>query len=233
MAVFELRWSVFSSHGTLLTVLRLVKTPRPPSAVEISGEPKDPLLSLARAAARGDREAQRTLLVSIGPALLTTVRGMLGVRHPDVEDVLQDAMEAVYRALPSFRAECRMVHFACRVAVQTALNARRSARYREQRTPSTAHDALVERASDEQSPAEARAAAERREALRRLLDELPVAQAEVLALHVVLGYSVDETAAATGAPRDTVRSRLRAALGALRTRVDQDCVLLEILRGSA
>jgi len=215
-------------------VLRLINTPWGlEDAAEVSGEPKDPLLPLARAAARGDRDSQRTLLVSLGPALLGTVRGLLGASHPEIEDVLQEAMTAVHRALPSFRAECRIVHFACRIAAQTTMNARRAAGYRYRFTPSVAPDMLAEISSDERSPAEARAATERREALRRLLDELPTAQAEVLALHVVLGYSVDETAEATGAPRDTVRSRLRAGLAALRFRLDGDRVLLEILGGSA
>ncbi len=214
-------------------MLRLLKGPtRAPSAPE-QGGPVDPLWSLARAAAAGDARAQRTLLATLGPALLGAVRGVLGGGHPDVEDVLQEAMTALHRALPGFRGESRTVHFACRVAVQTALNARRRHGYRARLTPSMAPEALAELASDERSPADARQAAERRTALRALLDELPEAQAEALALHIVLGYSVDETASVTGSPRDTVRSRLRAALGALRRRVEGDRRLYEILGGRA
>jgi RNA polymerase sigma-70 factor (ECF subfamily) len=192
-------------------------------------EAVDPLAALSRAAARGDRNAARTLLVMLGPALLGTVRAVLGVKHPEVEDVLQEAMTAVHRALPGFRAECRTAHFACRVAAQTAMNARRRAGYRSRYTPSAPLEELSELARDERSPADAHAASQRREALRALLDELPFVQAEALALHVVLGYSVDETAAATGTPRDTVRSRLRTALAALRERVESDSALLELL----
>jgi RNA polymerase sigma-70 factor (ECF subfamily) len=214
-------------------VLRLLK---PPALVnpgaDLPGE-VDPLLSLTRAAIRGEAEAQRTLLVMLGPALLGVARSVLGPNHPDVEDVLQEAMAAVHGALPKFRGECRTVHFACRVALRTAMNARRRAAYRARYTPSTAPEALACVPHDECSPADARGAAERREALRLLLDDLPAVQAEVLALHVVLGYSVDETAEATGVPRDTVRSRLRAALAALRERVARDEVLLETLGGSA
>jgi DNA-directed RNA polymerase specialized sigma24 family protein len=61
------------------------------------------------------------------------------------------------------------------------------------------------------------------------LDELPPAQSEVLALHIVLGYSVEETAAATSVPVNTVRSRLRAALAALRSRVTTGDTRLEFL----
>jgi RNA polymerase sigma-70 factor (ECF subfamily) len=214
-------------------VLRLLKAPRRQGpAGEVPGEPVDPLRSLAQAATHGDENAQSTLLVTLGPSLLGAVRGVLGVAHRDLEDVLQEAMAAVHRALPAFRGECKTVHFACRVAVQTAMNARRRAGYRARYTPSTPPEELAHLARDERSPADERAAAERRNALRRLLDELPPVQAEALALHVVLGYSVDETAAATGAPRDTVRSRLRAGLSALRRRVEADGVLFEVLGGS-
>jgi RNA polymerase sigma-70 factor (ECF subfamily) len=67
------------------------------------------------------------------------------------------------------------------------------------------------------------AAAEQRKAmLRRLLEELPENQAETLALRVVLGYSLADVSAATGAPINTVRSRLRLAKEALRRRIEAD-----------
>jgi RNA polymerase sigma-70 factor (ECF subfamily) len=214
-------------------VLRLLRFQRPSSGGAADSladaEGADPLKSLVSAATGGDENAERTLLVTLGPALLRAVRGVLGGSNPDVEDALQDSMAALHAALPRFRGECGTLHFACRVAVQTALNARRRASYRNRHTPSVSPDELSELAADERSPAEAQAAASRRDALRRLLDELPPVQAEALVLHVVLGYSIDETARATDSPRDTVRSRLRTALGALRARVGADGALLEIL----
>src|SRR5712671_5806701 len=107
-------------------MLRLLRTPKEGSAgaAELQpaqGRPDDPLRALAAAAAAGDREAQRTLLVAVGPSLL---RSVLGNAHPDVEDTLQDAMVAVHLALAGFRGECTTLHFACRVAVQTSMNAR-------------------------------------------------------------------------------------------------------------
>jgi RNA polymerase sigma-70 factor, ECF subfamily len=211
-------------------MLRLVRFPRLAQATDPRpNEAIDPLFALARQAARGEEEAQRTLLVTVGPALLRAIRGVYGSSHPDIEDVLQEAMTAVHTALPAFRGECRVMHFACRVAVQTALHARRRAGYRQRYTPLTSPEELAELAGSEQSPSDVRAAAERREALRHLLDELPEAQAEALALHVVLGYSVEETAAAQRVPLNTARSRLRTALASLRTRVTGDAKLRSIL----
>jgi RNA polymerase sigma-70 factor (ECF subfamily) len=67
--------------------------------------------------------------------------------------------------------------------------------------------------------------------LRTLLEELPEIQAETFALRVALGYSMQEVAAATGAPVNTVRSRLRLAREALRRRIEQDPSLSEVLGG--
>jgi DNA-directed RNA polymerase specialized sigma24 family protein len=47
----------------------------------------------------------------------------------------------------------------------------------------------------------------------------------------MLGYTVQETAATLGAPLDTVRSRLRRALAALRERIHRDSALLEVVGG--
>jgi RNA polymerase sigma-70 factor (ECF subfamily) len=56
--------------------------------------------------------------------------------------------------------------------------------------------------------------------VRELLDSLPTAQAEALALHAMLGFTVAEVAESTGVPAETVRSRLRLAKRALRDRIE-------------
>ena len=210
-------------------MLRLLRSGGRPTSR--SGDRSDPLRALAARAAAGAPDAQRTLMAEIGSPLLRTVRAVLGTTHPDVEDVLQDSMAAVHSALPGFRGDCTTLHFACRIAVQTAMNARRRTRFRSRHVSSTPDDELVEIASEGLSPAELFAAARRREALRELLCELPDAQAEVLALHTVLGYTVEETAAVIAAPLNTVRSRLRTALAKLRERVQADGALLEVIGG--
>jgi RNA polymerase sigma-70 factor (ECF subfamily) len=69
----------------------------------------------------------------------------------------------------------------------------------------------------------------RRALLRALVDELPEAQAETLVLRVMLGYSIAEVAETTGVPANTVRSRLRLAKEALKSRIVQDHALAELL----
>src|SRR5690349_7157486 len=92
--------------------------------------PPDELATLARAASDGRPDAVRTLIVSVTPAVLRTVRGILGTAHPDVEDTAQESVWRFMNALPGFRYECSVLHFACKVAVHTALNARRRDRSR-------------------------------------------------------------------------------------------------------
>ena len=53
-------------------------------------------------------------------------------------------------------------------------------------------------------------------------------QAEAFAQRVLFGYSMQEIALQTGAPLDTVKSRLRLAKAALRARIKDDPTLLEL-----
>lgn len=188
----------------------------------------DALAALADAASAGKPAAVRTLVVSVTPALLRAARGVLGAQHPDVEDVAQEAALGLVNALPSYRRECSVLHFAGRIGVLTALGTRRRLRAR-------AEQHHIEFVEHEQAPSavalpgEELSASRRRQILRELCDELPAEQSEALVLHCVMGMTVDEVAAASATPRNTVRSRLRLAKQALRTRIEGDPYLSEAL----
>jgi RNA polymerase sigma-70 factor (ECF subfamily) len=189
----------------------------------------DPLAPLAVAAVAGDASAMRTLIVSIGPTILRVVRGVLGSSHPDLEDVAQESALAVARALPSFRRECTTLHFACRISVLTAITARRRARIRT--PPGTDHVDPDSEPTEAASPRRLATAARRRETLRALCEELPDIQATTLVMLCVLGFTIEEIAASTGVPMNTVKSRLRLARDALRERVRANPELLDDLEG--
>ncbi|HEY4105329.1 MAG TPA: sigma-70 family RNA polymerase sigma factor [Polyangiaceae bacterium] len=193
--------------------LRLVRAPnaRP--------EPPDALGALAEAAARGERAAVHTFLVTVGPHLLRVVRRVLGANHPDVDDVAQESAFAVMDALPRHRGESTVLHFACRVAVLTAMTVRRREATRKRHSEREHALEVEEMPSPALAPDAAWSAQASAELVRELLDSLPLAQAEVLALHCVLGYTVPEIAESAGIPPETVRSRLRVAKEALRERV--------------
>ncbi|WP_437652385.1 RNA polymerase sigma factor [Sorangium sp. So ce1182] len=209
--------------------MRKLATDLPPPA---EGAPPraDELLGVARAAAARDPAAIRTLVTELGGSMLRTVRKVLGPHHPDVEDVTQEAVLALLQALPSFRAECTVVHFANRIALMTALGARRRLRVRARFDVS---DAPVEAAADESGPspfAEV-VSTRRREMVLEVLDRMPESTAEALALHFVLGYTVDEIAALASVSPNTIWSRLRLGKESLRRAVANNAKLAELSRG--
>lgn len=200
------------------------------SAAGAAGEPwSDDLAPLVRGAVEGDPAAVRRLIGALGPALLRCVRRVLGADHADLEDVMQEAVFALVTALPRFRGESSTVHFACRVAALTAISARRRAGYRQNVTPAFDPGELDTVPGRAPSPLADLVAEKRRRALMGLLGDLPDPQAEVLVLHYVLGYTVDQIAGSSSIPRDTVRSRLRAAKRALLHRAAIDPVLAELV----
>lgn len=185
--------------------------------------------SLVHRVVAGDRKATRSLLCAVGPAMLRAIRKVLARSTHEVEDVAQEAMEALIAALPSFRGECPVAHFARRVAVLTALANRRRLDLRAQWAADASEQTQPEGVAAGPSPADALLLRGRREALAALLDELPANQAEVLMLHVALGFTIDEIAGAAGRPAETIRSRLRLAKHTLRDRIQASPALSELL----
>jgi RNA polymerase sigma factor (sigma-70 family) len=204
--------------------------PQTLSGTAVSVRPPDDLLGLARAVARGDGDAAATLVAEVGGGMLRVVRKVMGHRHPDVDDVTQDAVLALLGALETFRGSSTVAHFARRIALLTALGARRRARVR-RREANVDPSAVEEIAGDDLSPLASAVASRRRTLVRQLLDELPQPIAEALALHFILDHTVDEIAEASSVPANTVWSRLRLGKQALRRKLEADAPLAEMLRG--
>lgn len=214
--------------------LHLVSNQRPDEAASDDlprqSAESDKLRHLVPLVIGGDAAAERTLLVAVGSSVLAIVRRTIGARHPDVEDLCQESFLAILGALPSFRGQCSVLHFACRVALFTALAARRRHRYgNDYRLDPTERDDELSDAKP--NPAELFDQFELRTALRQLLDELPMDQAEVLALHLALGHTIEEISAMTNTNLNTIRSRLQRGLLALRTMLANRPVLFALLRG--
>ena len=79
------------------------------------------------------------------------------------------------------------------------------------------------------SPLATTLSSRRRELVRDLLSELPDVLAESLAMHFVLGHTVEEIAVAISVSPSTVWSRLRQGKRALRRRMESDSSLAEML----
>jgi RNA polymerase sigma factor (sigma-70 family) len=179
------------------------------------------LTPLVLRAQAGDSAAIGQLVGELAPGVLRALTALLGREHPDIEDLAQDVLLAVVAALPEFRGDSTLLHFAVRIAARKSVVVRRRTRnvlgwletfwrgeYPVRPAPRLGHEEMM---------------GERRRALLRLLlSELPDAQAEALLLRVVCGHSIEEISTITQTPFNTVRSRLRLAKEALRQRIDAE-----------
>jgi RNA polymerase sigma-70 factor (ECF subfamily) len=172
----------------------------------------------------GDLAATQDFLAYVWPTLTRVAAGVLGGRHPDLDDAVQQSMIALVRALPAFRGECHPAGYASRITLRVALRVRRNVKRDVAR-----REALELGADDDLEPVahDDVLGSRRRELLRELLEDLPEEQAEALTLRVVMGWSLEEVARASGAPVNTVRSRVRLAKDALRARIDAQPALAE------
>lgn len=190
-----------------------------------TGAASDPLAPLVARARTGDRAALRDLLRALGPSMIRVAHALLGRDRADADDAVQESLLGLVRALPTFRGESSITHFAGRIAVRAALLARKRRRTHEQRLSSFA----LEEEPTTTDPDDDAIASRRRAILRALVEELPEAQAESLTLRIVLGCSMEEVATLTGVPLNTVRSRLRLAKEVLRRKIEADETAAELL----
>ena len=174
-----------------------------------------------------DTAAISKLLTQLAPKVSATVRAVLGATHADVDDALQQSLIALVRALPAYRGECEIVGYARVIATRVSLGIRRRERTQRSRVDDDAETETI--AEVKPTPAEALGQRERKTIIRELLAEMPEAQAETLALRIVLGLSLEEVARHTNVPVNTVRSRLRLAKDRLKQRIESDPALLEAL----
>lgn len=166
------------------------------------------------------------LLKAVSPWMIRSAQQLMGAGHADLDDVVQQSLIGLVQALPAFRQECSVVHFACRIVARTAVASRRRAFVRADRHDDSVDVDLLPRPAEVGDGVDAE---RRRELVRGLLATLSEEQAETLALRIVLGFSLEEVAEATGVPMNTVRSRVRLAKTALRRRIEADPRLLEAL----
>ena len=155
------------------------------------------------AAIQGEREATGALLVELLPRVRNLVRYLVR-GDADVEDIAQEALIALVRGLPSYRAEGRFQSWADRVVARTTFAWLKRSRGRE------AHHAdapveLVAVPSEDALPDEY----VHRRHMMTLMDRLSNEQRHALVLHHVLELSVPEISSELGIPFETVRSRLR------------------------
>jgi RNA polymerase sigma-70 factor (ECF subfamily) len=164
---------------------------------------------LVERARRGDPDAFEELVVSYQSLAFRTAFVIAG-DAADAEEAAQDAFVKAHRALGRFRSGEPFRPWLLTIVANEARNRRRSRGRRAALALRAAHpDALGE------DPEAAALASERRERLLTAVERLRDDDRDVLACRYFLGLSEEETAAALGIARGTVKSRTHRALGRL------------------
>jgi len=177
----------------------------------VEGRPLDERELVLRAQ-RGDARAFEEL-VQPHREIVYRVAYLVTRNSADAEDAAQEALVKAWRGLGRFRAEAPLRPWLLRIAANEAHNRRRGSGRSERLRLRTAAAPPGEAAP---SPEETAAAAEERRQLLDALEQLPEQARLVLACRYLLELSEEETAAALGIRRGTVKSRTARALDRLR-----------------
>lgn len=162
----------------------------------------------------GDRDAFRTLVEREGTAVFRTCYRVLG-RVAEAEDVAQESFVIAYRAIGTYRGEGSMGAWLGRIATRQALRRLR------QRREAVPLDAVVGALDVDggPDPLGTALAAERQRAIRQAVEALDDPYRETVALRFFAELSLNEIAAATGRPLNTVKTHLHRGLARLRDRL--------------
>ncbi len=162
------------------------------SARRTRTETEDPDVALLAAYAAGDARAAEALVGRLAPRVLALATRMLG-DAAEAEDVTQEAMLRLWRQAPRWRhGEARVSTWLTRVALNLATD---RLRRRRGMALEEAFGAGAEPADDRPGAEAGLRAAERARALRAALAELPLRQAQAVALRHLQGLSNPEIAA--------------------------------------
>jgi RNA polymerase sigma-70 factor (ECF subfamily) len=173
---------------------------------------------LVARAQRGDALAYGALVEEHQTIAFRTAYLITG-SSADAEDAVQEAFVKAYRALGRFRRGAPFRPWLLAIVANEARNRRRSAGRREQLALRVAEDPLSGGAVP--SPEAALLVAERRDELLAALAGLREEDRLALACRYFLDLSEEETAAALGWRRGTLKSRTSRALDRLRARLEE------------
>jgi RNA polymerase sigma-70 factor, ECF subfamily len=167
---------------------------------------------LLRAVARGDESAFARVYDRYSAILLGLMLRILRSRA-EAEDVLQEVFLQVWQRAHSFDPERgRAFTWLVTLARSRAIDRLRSTGSRERAARASAEDAPPRETASGEWADNAAIRAERAEAVRAALAELPEEQRQVLMLAYLEGMSQSEIAAAKNQPLGTVKTRTRSAL---------------------
>jgi RNA polymerase sigma-70 factor, ECF subfamily len=161
----------------------------------------------------GDEAAFEELLRMYSPRLRFYVGRMLGEKHTNADDLLQEIWLSVFRALPKLNDAAAFRAWLFRIARDRVCREFRRARMKFDSLEEPAVEELTAPPDDESVDAEA---------VRRQLTRLSPEHREALVLRFIEDMSYDEIARVTGNTLGTVRSRIHYAKRALRRAFEKD-----------
>lgn len=170
---------------------------------------------LVAAAVDGDRRAIEALLAVIRPLVVRYCRPRVNSERAgtSADDVAQEVCLAVLKALPSYQDQGRpFLAFVYGIAAHKVVDAHRYVG----RDRSDPTDDLPEEQDVHDGPEQAALALSDSADMRRLLEQLPAKQRDILVLRVVVGLSAEETAEAVDSTAGAVRVAQHRALSKLR-----------------
>ena len=138
----------------------------------------------------------------------------MGFAHPDLEDAIQESLIDIVRALPQYRFEADVSHYAAKIALRVAIAERKKDRARVE-SMRLLHQTIESRPQS-LDPAGIVADVECSWLTRLVVRKLKRSQTEAVLLRFFLGCSVEEIASITGVPINTAKTRLRTGKDKLR-----------------
>jgi RNA polymerase sigma-70 factor (ECF subfamily) len=184
---------------------------------------RDADAALTRRAARGNEEAQKSLVFRVAGRVNRTCRYLAG--DNDASDLAQMAVIQVLRSAGSFRGDCSLDYWVDRVTVRTL------AKQFEKRSRRTGLWQTYVEPDPEQIDVEHQAAlGQVRCRLAHHFSKISAKQRGAVVLHYLYGYEIAEIADLLGARINAIRSRLRKGLKQLRRSVYTDPCLREWVR---
>jgi len=179
------------------------------------------LASLVGQMAAGSQDALSRLYDETSPLINGLLLRML--EHPqDAEEALLDVYMKAWKNAGSYSTgrgsvQSWLVIMARSIAIDRIRHKRA-----QPRTAGFEFETTIEFVSPGASPEQQTADAERSNKVRRLLQQLPPEQRELLELAFFGGYSHSELAERLGQPLGTVKSRIRVALSRLRSVLEEE-----------
>lgn len=177
--------------------------------------------ALIRECLAGRIDAFGELIRPYQDRLFNALTRFLGNRD-DAAELMQESLLRAYKGLASYQSNASFYTWLFRVAMNTALSARRRARPKVASTQHLAATTGFDPADDtpQNNPAQGLEAADRRRLVESALAEVAEPHRAVLILKDIEGLRYEQIAEILDIPLGTVRSRLHRARHELRARLE-------------